>query len=199
MNDVQRLLLKLRQKQIIPACSGLKDINRREDPPLLKLTVQHKLHVAGTLKLLINYIIHTRAGIHQRGCKDGKRATLPHISSCTKETLRHMQCRRIQTSGQGSTGCRNHKVISSRKSCNGIQKDGNILSLLHQPLGSLDRHLRNSLVMLRKLIKGGVNDLHHTAFNLLLHVRNFLRTLINEENEQMHLGLIPYNCLGNLL
>ena len=97
MDDIDRFRLGGRKKQIISSRTGTQDIDRREDALLGKFAVKHQLHVAGSLKFLVNNIVHTAARLNQRGRQNRQAAALAYISRRTEEALRHMQRCRIQT------------------------------------------------------------------------------------------------------
>ncbi len=199
MNDIDGLLLELGEQEIISTGPGLRNVNGREDAALLELPVQDKLHVAGALEFLIDHIIHAGAGVHQGGGQDGQGASLPHIAGRTEEALRHMKCGRVETTGQGSSGWRNNEIIGTGQAGDGVEKDGDILALLHKALRAFNGHLGHALMMLWKLVEGRINDCHETALNLLLHIRDLLWPLINEKNEKMHLRFVLDNGLRHLL
>ena len=71
--------------------------------------------------------------------------------------------------------------------------------MLHKPLSSLDYHLGNPLVMLRQLVKGGIDHLHIGPFNGLLNIGNLLRPFIDQKDDQMHLGGIALHGFGHIL
>ena len=95
------------EKQILSSGSGFLDINSREYPLLLQLSVQYQLHITGSLKFLIDHIVHLTSGIYQRCSKNSQAASLPHISGSSEKPLRHMQSRRIKTTRQSSSAWRN--------------------------------------------------------------------------------------------
>ena len=49
------------------------------------------------------------------------------------------------------------------------------------------------------LIKSGINDLYIFALNCLFNIGYFLRPLVNQQNDQMHLRVIFLYRLGNFL
>ena len=181
------------QKQILAPGSGLHNINCRENSPLGKLAVKDKLHVSGSLKLLVYHIIHTAAGIYQRSSQNCQAAAFPHIPGSSEKPLRHMQRGRIKTAGQSTPAGRNYQVIGSCQTGNAVQKNHHILSVLHQTLRPLNHHFRYTLVMIRKLVKSRINHFHIMPFNGLLNIGNLLGTFVNQENNQMHLRIISLN------
>ena len=71
--------------------------------------------------------------------------------------------------------------------------------MLYKTAGTLHYHLRYTLVMLRKLIKGRIDNLYIRSLNGFLYVCYLLRTLIDEKNDQMHIFIIFQDRLGYIL
>src|SRR5699024_2716023 len=129
---------------------------------------------------------------------DRQAAALPHLSGCAEKPLRHMQSRRIKSSGESSSAGRNTEIIGSGKSGDGIQKDRYVFLMLHQAAGTLDDHLRNTLMMLRQLVKGGIDHVHILSLDRFLNISYFLRTFVDEENDQMHIRTVPEDGFGHI-
>ena len=49
------------------------------------------------------------------------------------------------------------------------------------------------------LIESGINDLYIFSLNCLFNIGYFLRPLVNQQNDQMHLRVIFLYRLGNFL
>ena len=71
--------------------------------------------------------------------------------------------------------------------------------MLHQALCALDDHLGNSLMTLRKLVESRIENFHVITGYRLLYVRNLLRTLVDQQNDDVHIGMVDGNRLGHLL
>jgi len=110
-----------------------------------------------------------------------------------------MKSRRIKTTGEGTSTRRNDEVVGARKTGDAVEKDNDISAMLDETLRSLDHHLRHTLMALRKLIKRRINDLDLRSHNGLLNVRHLLRTLIDQQNDHMHIRMIRRDCLSHLL
>ena len=92
------LLFRIEQK-IFSSGTGFLDIQCRENSLFGKLAVKDKLHVSGSLELFVYDIVHLASGIDKCRCQDRQASALTHISRCSEETFRHMQCRRVKTAG----------------------------------------------------------------------------------------------------
>jgi hypothetical protein len=65
-----------------------------------------------------------------------------------------------------------------------------------RPLGLLDHHLGHLHVALRRLVEGGR---HHLAAHRALHVGDFFRPLVDEQHDQIDLGVVPGDAVGDVL
>ena len=68
--------------------------------------------------------------------------------------------------------------------------------MLDQPLGLLDHHLGDLDVTHRRLVEGGRN---HLALHRPLHVRDFFRTLVDQQHDQIALGMIGGDGVRDVL
>ncbi len=63
----------------------------------------------------------------------------------------------------------------------------------------LQRLFRYPLMVFCGLIESGINDLYIFSLNCLFNIGYFLRPLINQQNDQMHLRVVFLYRLGNFL
>ena len=70
--------------------------------------------------------------------------------------------------------------------------------MFYKTLRTLDDHLGYPFVVLREFIKRRINNLHLISFDGFFHIRYFLRPLINQKHQQMHVRMVLCNCLCNL-
>ena len=96
---------------------------------------------------------------------------------------------RVKTSGKSTSAGGHNHIVGSGKSGDAVQQNHHILLMLHQSLGTLNDHLGHSLMMLRQFIKGRIDDLHILTDDGLLNVRYLLRSLVDQKNQHMHLGV----------
>ena len=155
-----------------------------------------QLHVAGALELLEDDVVHAAAGVHQRRGDDGQAAAVFDVARRAEEALRLEQRPRIQTAGERTPRGRNHQVVGPGQAGDGVQQHHHVLPQLHQPLGALQHHLGDPGVVLRGLVEGGVD---HLALDGALHVGHFLRALVDQQHDQVNLGIVGDNGVGNLL
>ncbi len=68
--------------------------------------------------------------------------------------------------------------------------------MLHQPLGFFDDHLGHLHMAFGRLVKGGAD---HFSFYRPLHVRDFFRALVDEQDKQHDVLVIFHDAVGNAL
>ena len=198
-DDVVGLDLVRRKKQILTSCAGLGQIDRRENAALGKISVKDELHIARTLKFLEHYIIHAASRLNESRREYRQAAALTHAPCGAEELLRHMKGRGIETARKCTSARCHGKVVCAGKTRDTVKQHHNILLMLYETLCALDDHLGNTLMILGKLIEGGVDDLHVRSFNGFLDIGYFLGTLIDQKDDQMDLGIVQLNGLGHFL
>src|SRR3990170_4339231 len=96
--DLAELLVG--EEELLPARAAHLDVDGREGAPLLELAVEVQLHVAGTLELLIDDVIHPAARIDERRGDDRQAPTLLDLPRRAEEPLRAVQRGRVQAPGE---------------------------------------------------------------------------------------------------
>ena len=71
--------------------------------------------------------------------------------------------------------------------------------MLNKSLCSLDYHLWNSLVIFRKFVKCGVDNINIVSHDRLFYISNFLRSFIYKKNNKVHFRIVCLYSLCNLL
>ena len=71
--------------------------------------------------------------------------------------------------------------------------------MFNQTLCALDHHLRHPLMVVRQLVKSGVDHFHIVPADGFLHIRYFLRALVNEQNQHVHVRIGAQNGFCHLL
>ena len=79
------------------------DINSWEDSAVSELTREAQFHVACALKLFEDHFIHLRTGLNQCRGNNGQRSAFAQIARSTKELLRGVQRRGVNTTGENTT------------------------------------------------------------------------------------------------
>ncbi len=153
-------------------------------------------HVAGALEFLVDHLVHLRAGFDQRGGENGQRTAFLDIARGTEETLGLLQRMGVDTTGQDLAGARDHGVVSARQAGDGIQQDDHVLLVLDQALGLLDDHFGDLHVAGRRLVEGRGD---HFAAHGALHFGHFFRALVDQQHDQVALGVVAGDVAGDVL
>jgi hypothetical protein len=93
----------------------------------------------------------------------------------------------VDAAGQHLAGARHDRVVGAAEAGDGVEQDHDILLVLDQALGLLDHHLGDLDVALRRLVEGRGDDL---ALHRALHVGDFLRPLVDQQDDQEDSGLL---------
>ncbi len=110
-----------------------------------------------------------------------------------------MESRRIQTAGKRPSAGGNGKIVSPGQTGDAVQKNGHILTVLHQTFRPLNHHLGDAFVVLRQLVKGRIDDLPFSpTMASLISVTSSGRSSI-KKNDQMHVPVVTEYGLGYLL
>jgi hypothetical protein len=162
------------------------DVDRREDALVGELAVEVDLHVAGALELLEDHLVHAepvsisavammvseppssmlRAAPKKRFGRCSALASTPPVSTLPEAAPRC--CRR------GQAGDR-------------VEQDHHVALVLDQALGLLDHHLGDLHVARGRLVEGRADDL---ALHRALHVGHFLGPLVDQQHDQVDLGVV---------
>src|SRR5258707_794952 len=85
-DDVDLVQVSLRKQKLLPTRAALEDIDGRVDAQVADLAIEDELHVAGALELEKDELIHTAAGLNERGGDNGKRTRFLGVT-CGGENL----------------------------------------------------------------------------------------------------------------
>ena len=183
-------------QQFLAARAGAVDVDGRIDALFGDAPAQVHFHVAGALELLVDDLVHLRAGLDQGGGDDGQRTAFLDIARGTEEALRPLQRIGIDTAGEDLARGRDHRVVGAREAGDRIEQDDHILLVFDQALGALDDHLGDLHMARCRLVEGGGDDLGaHAA----LHLGDFLGPLVDEQDDQVHVRMVVHDGLGDVL
>ena len=107
-----------------------------------------------------------------------------------------MQGVSIHTTGQHFTRRRNHGVVGTRQTGDGVKQDDHVFLVLNQAFRLLDNHFRNLNVARCWLVEGRSN---HFTFNQTLHLGHFFRTFVNQQHHQHAVWVVIGNALRDVL
>src|SRR5674536_265055 len=185
-----------RHQDLLLAGAGGVDVDRREDPLVGELPVQLELHVASALELLEDHRVHRGAGLDQGGGQDRQRSAELDVAGGAEETLRRVQGGRVHATGQDASARRGSKVVGATQPGDGVEEHHHVVTELDQPLGSLDRELRDGGVVRRWAVEGGGDDL---ALHRPLHVGDLFWPLVDQDHHQVALRVVGRDCVGDRL
>ena len=151
-------------------------------------------HVAGAFKLFINQVVHTAAGVYQAGSQDSQTAAFRGITGRTEEAFGRMQCRRIDTAGEGSAAGRHCQVIGTGQTGNTVQQDDHIHATFHDAFGSFQGEFCHAGMVFYGFIKSSCDDF---ALNGTPHIGNLFRTLTDKANHQVNITVIGCNGISD--
>ena len=113
-----------------------------------------------------------------------------------KAALRLLQRVGIETARQHFARRWDDGVVGAREARHGIEQNQHVLLVLDETLRLLDDHLGDLHVTLRRLVEGRRDDL---AVDRPLHVGDLLRPLVDEQHDQVHLGMVRGHRLRDAL
>ena len=97
---LQRFLI---DQQFFLTRAGFLNIDRREDAFIRDLAVEHDFGVTRAFEFLEDDLVHTAAGVDQRGGDDGEAAALFDVTRSSKETFRTLQRVGVDAAGENFT------------------------------------------------------------------------------------------------
>ena len=137
-----------------------------------------------------------RAGLDQRGGEDGQRAAVLDVARGTEEALRRVERGRVDTTGQDAAGGRGGEVVRAAQAGDRVEQHDDVVAQLHQALGALDGELGDRGVVLGRAVEGRGDDL---ALHRPLHVGDLFRTLVDQDDHQVALGVVVRDRVGDRL
>src|SRR5215217_7158276 len=188
--------LLLGEQQLLLAGGGGVDVQGGEDAALGQLAVQAHLHVPGALELLEDDLVHPRPGVDERGGQDGQRPALLQVAGGPEEPLGRVQGRGVDTTGEDLAAGRGGQVVGPRQPGDAVQQHDHVAAVLDQPLGPLDGELGHLAVLLARAVEGRVDDVR---LGRALHVGDLFGPLVGEQDDEVHLGVVVADGVGDLL
>src|SRR4029453_216864 len=95
-------------------------VEGREDALLSRLAIEDELRVAGALELLVDHVVHARAGVDEAGADDRQRTTFLDLARGAEEALGRIQRDGVNTTRQGATRRRQGQVVGARQAGDGV-------------------------------------------------------------------------------
>src|ERR1700754_628733 len=183
-------------EQVFATGARAVDVDRRVDALLGDATGQVHFHVAGALELLVDHLVHLRAGIGQRRGDDRQAAAFLDVTGRAEEALGALQGVGVDTAGEDLAGAGHHGVVGAGQAGDRVEQDHDVLLVLDQALGPLDHHLGDLHVTHGRLVEGGADDF---GANRAGDFRDFLRALIDQQHDQMDVRVVVLDGLRDVL
>ena len=152
--------------------------------------------VTGALELFEDHVVHAGPRVDERRGDDGERTTLFHVAGGAEEALRALQGVGVHTTGEHLAGAGYHGVVGASQTRDGVEEDDYVALVLDEALGLLDDHFCHLDVSARRLVEGGSN---HFALYRTRHFRHFLGPLVDEQHDEVNLGVVVGDAGGNVL
>jgi hypothetical protein len=113
-----------------------------------------------------------------------------------EEALRLVQRVRVDAAGEDLAARGDDGVVSAREARDRVEEDHDVVLVLDEALGLLDHHLRDLHVARRRLVEGRADDL---ALHGALHVRDLFGPLVDEQHDELGVGVVLRDRVGDLL
>ena len=90
---------------------------------------------------------------------------------------------------------RRHGVVRARQPGNAVKQYHHVAVVLHEALGALDGHFRHDHMALGGFVERRADDL---GLDRSLHVGDFFRPLVDEQNDEKNLRVVRGNRVGDV-
>ena len=176
--------------------SGARCINVdcRVDASFGQTAVETQFHVARTFELLEDGFVHSAVCIHQCRGKNREASTFLDVACRSEELLRWVERAGIDTTRHDSAGGGCRQVVRARQTCDSVQDDHDVFTGFHHALGFLDGQFGYGGVLVRWTVEGGGD---HFALHRSAHVGDFFGSLVDQQHDEFHLGVILLDARGN--
>src|SRR5215510_11247395 len=181
-------------QQLFLARAGFLQVDRREDALVRELAVEMDFEVARALELFEDHVVHSASGFDQRRGDDRQGTALFDIAGRAEEPFRALQRVRVDAARQNLTRGRDDGVVRARQSGDRIEQDHHVAFMFDQALRLFDHHVGHLNVARSRLVEGRRN---HFAVDRTLHVRDFFRALVYQQDDQRDFGVIFGDGVGD--
>ena len=118
------------------------------------------------------------------------------VSGGPEEAFRLLQGVRIETTREDLARRRDHGVVGASQTGDRIEQDHDVLAVLNQAFGFLDHHFGDLHVALGRFVERRRN---HFAVDRTLHVGDLFWPLVDQQDDQVDLGMVPDDRLRDTL
>ena len=124
-----------------------------------------------------------------------------NLTGCTEELFRELHGVGVHTTRKNLAGVRNHNVVSTSETRNGVEQNHDVLLAFHKAFGFFENHVGHAGVVLRRFIERRCNhfglDFNSLFGCLFLDVRDdvahfgdFFRAFVNQERDEDNFRMV---------
>src|ERR1700737_559834 len=146
-------------EQVIAACPGFQNMNRRINPFFHQGPIQVQLHIAGSFEFLENDLVHAALRINQSSRQDRQATSFLTVSRGSEEPFWLEQSLRFNATGHDSPFAGLKRVVTTCQPGDAVEKDYNIFPEFDETLCPFAHQLSHLDVPRRAFIKCGTKDL----------------------------------------
>ena len=147
----------MRQQQVFAARTALVEVDGGENPLFGKSAVEVDFHIARALELLVYYVVHTAARVHEGCGKHGETSAFGDLSRRTEKPFRLLQRGNIQPSRESASRLLGSLIVRASESCDAVHEYNHVLTELDASLGVFEHKLGDGDVVDGTLVKGGAD------------------------------------------
>ena len=185
-----------REQLFFAAGAGLADVDGGPDAAVGQLAIEHQFHVAGALELLENQLVHAAAGVDQRGADDRQRAAFLEEPGRGEELLGDVHGLDVDAAAHGAAGVADPLVEGAGQPGDRVHQHDDVLAHLGQALAALDDELGEADVAFDVAVEAAGD---HFALDRPLHVGDFLGPLVDQQDDQLDIGIIGRDAEADVL
>ena len=117
------------------------------------------------------------------------------VARRTEEALGTLQCVGVETAGEHAAARGGHGVVGAAEAGDGVEQNDHVTLAFHKALGFFQNHFAHLNMALRRFVEGGAH--HFRVFHGTFHIRDFLGAFVHEEDDEVHVGIIGVDGVGN--
>ncbi len=152
--------------------------------------------VAGAFEFLEDHFVHLAAGVDQGGGQDRQAAAFFDVAGGAEESLGLLQGVGVHAAGEDLAAVRDFGVVGAGQAGDAVEQDHHVFAELDVALGLFDDHFGDLHVAAGGLVECAADDF---GLGVALHVGHFFGTLVDQQDDQHHFGMILGDGVGDLL
>ena len=157
-----------------------------------------KFGIASSLELFKDDFVSATARINECSCDDCQRSATFDVSSATEEFLRFDERRSVNATRTDLARIWHCVVVSTRETSDRVEKDDNMLAALDHASRFFNHHFGNLNVTRSFFVECACHNFN-TRWSVAFEIGDFFRTLIDQQNDCVNIGMIGRDCICNLL